>query len=160
VTEQPRRQAIQQFSLDIQENFDGPETYRLVSCFFLPNCEVENFAYLITHPDGTEAVGTEIPSGEITDLELRLTLQPDYHGYLNRWMILVFEGVQQHTQLSSTISRCVMSTKIAGCVRNESQERVVKSLSTDAAPFIPQIATTYFDSEVPFPHHSPLPHLF
>jgi hypothetical protein len=148
VTEKPFRQTIQQISIDIKENFDGPETYRLTSCLFLPNCDSEDFQYLLTHSDGSDAVGSEIPSGEVTDLELRLVLRPDYHGYLNRWMILVFEGVQQHTQLSSTISKCVMSTRIAGCVRNESQDKVTKSLSTDAAPFIPQVAASYFDSEV------------
>jgi hypothetical protein len=153
-TEKPIRQAIQQFTIDINSNHQGPETYQIVSCIFLPTTELEAIDYVLTHPDGSDAIGSEIPSGESTEMELRLNISSDYQGYVNRWMILTFEGVQQHTQLSSTISRCVMSVRISGCIRNEFQAKVVKSLSVDAAPFIPQIATTYFDTEVMRPDFS------
>jgi hypothetical protein len=161
ITEKPIREAIQQFTIDIKLNHQGPETYQIVSCTFLPTSEPDTLDYVLIHPDGSEAIGSEIPSGESTEMELRLNIFPDYQGYVNRWMILTFEGVQQHTQLSSTISRCVMSVRICGCIRNEFQAKVAKSLSTDAAPFIPQIATTYFDTQVSdFSNPYLLTHLF
>ena len=104
INEIPIRQAIQQLTINIQTNHQGPETYQILSCTFLPTPEEECLDYILTHLDGSDAIGSDIPSGGSTVMELRLNVSSEYQGYVNRWMILTFEGIQQHTQLSSSTS--------------------------------------------------------
>lgn len=131
--------------IQLKENF--PEFYILKSYNFIPNCEENKFIFKLYNLDGEDGVGTECISGESTSFELELNVQSDYQGYINRWMILSFEGVQQHSQLSSTTSTCYLAVRISGNVLNESHEKILKSLNVDAAPFIPQIAKSYFDDD-------------
>ena len=144
-----KRKSIERITVTIERKENSPLSYKLISYSFLPSCDINTFEYYLSHSNsGQNARGIDCLTNESTSFDLEVHIHPNYEGYLNTWMILEFEGIHYYNQISSITSRCYISIRISGNVINESITKNTKELSIEAAPFIPQLAKTYFDSEV------------
>lgn len=125
-----------------------PSSFKLASWRCLPTCDDAEFTVHLMGPNFSEAVGTNVGSMSFSAYDVVIYINADFHGYINRWLLLQFEGTRHYNSTSSASFSSIISLRINASVLSNQQQRLLSTLSAEARPFVPRQALEYFDSEV------------
>lgn len=113
----------------------------------LPRKEKDCPYFLLLEMDDNEQfhLGKTLCPGSSVHFRLRCFIPgPSFVGSLNRWLIFYFSKVRRCSPTCIERFEFVSGLKVVGCVLSEGIKN--KMLSSEAKPFIPISALTYFDS--------------